>query len=182
MEVVSFVFILLILFQVKHFLADYPLQNNFMLGKFKPGWDFILPLVAHSGVHALFTLVICLFIAPHFWYLALVDFVVHFVMDRIKAGPKYLGRFKALSANELIEIAKDRDIFNPPSVNPGDAGTSRDPRIAYHRERFDTWHKQEKQIKHNTYFWWALGLDQMVHHVTHYYIIFALTMNYLLAC
>lgn len=28
-----------------------------------------------------------------------------------------------------------------------------------------------KRIKSNTYFWWALGLDQMVHHLTHYVFI-----------
>ena len=29
------IFILLVIFQFKHFIADYLLQNNYMLGKFK---------------------------------------------------------------------------------------------------------------------------------------------------
>jgi hypothetical protein len=32
--------------------------------------------------------------------LALFDFAMHFVVDRIKASPRLLGRFKALSAKE----------------------------------------------------------------------------------
>jgi len=121
-------FILLGLFQVKHFLSDYPLQTQWMLGKSKAkGW--VLPLLAHAGVHAAFTAAIVTYatwdvkgglifqiLAPIF------DFVVHFTMDRIKASPNMLGRFKP-----------DRP-----------------------------------------YFWWSLGLDQAVHHSTHYIIIWAL--------
>jgi hypothetical protein len=84
---------LLIVYQVKHFIADFVLQNVWMLQKSRPGWDFVLPLSIHCGVHALITLCIAIFVNPAYWWLALVDFVVHFTMDRIKAGPKYLGRF-----------------------------------------------------------------------------------------
>lgn len=84
---------LLILFQVKHFFADFVLQNVWMLQKAKPGWDFVPPLAIHSGVHMLITLIVVLYLNPAYWWLAVVDFVVHFTMDRIKAGPRYLGRF-----------------------------------------------------------------------------------------
>ena len=126
------VFALLAAYQLKHFLADYPLQTPYMLGKFKSGWDFLGPLAAHAWVHALFTLVIagCYGLAvghpnPHWLALPLAafDFAAHFAMDRIKAGPRYLGRFKDMKAPA---------------------------------------------------FWWCLGLDQMVHHFTHYAIIYAL--------
>jgi len=163
MEVASFIFALLIFFQIKHFLADYPLQNSFMLGKFKPGWDFVLPLVAHAGVHAVFTFGLCLFVAPHLWWLALVDFVVHFIMDRVKAGPKYLGRYKALSANEFRNVMQNRHIAFLQSDQQGI-------------------NEENAKLKGNVHFWWALGLDQMVHHVTHYYIIFALTMDKVIGC
>ena len=38
------IFVLLFAFQMKHFLADYPLQNVYMLGKFKEKkfWNYIL--------------------------------------------------------------------------------------------------------------------------------------------
>ena len=114
------VFILLVTFQAKHFIADYLLQYSYMMRKVDVTWKFLAPLSIHCGVHALFTLVICLFWSPQLWWLALLDFVVHFLMDRMRSGPKYLGR------------------FNDPA-------------------------------KHS--FWISLGLDQMVHHLTHYYII-----------
>lgn len=87
-------FILLLIFQVKHFIADFPLQFPYMLRKFRPGWDFVLPLTTHCLVHAFITLMICLVVQPQLWWLSLFDFVAHFVMDRIKSGPRYLGRFK----------------------------------------------------------------------------------------
>jgi hypothetical protein len=84
---------LLILYQVKHFVADFVLQNVWMLQKGKAGWDFLLPLTIHCAVHALMTLAVVLYINPAFWWLVVLDFVVHFTTDRLKAGPRYLGRF-----------------------------------------------------------------------------------------
>lgn len=84
---------LLVLYQIKHFVGDYVLQNVWMLQKGLPNWEFVLPLSIHCGVHALMTLAITLYLAPTLWWLCVLDFAVHFVMDRIKAGPKYLGRF-----------------------------------------------------------------------------------------
>ncbi len=84
---------LLIIFQVKHFFADFLLQNVWMLQKSRPNWNFVLPLAIHCGVHSISTLVIALFIKPEMWWLAILDFLVHFAMDRLKAGPKYLGRY-----------------------------------------------------------------------------------------
>ncbi len=111
---------LVVVFQIKHFIADFPLQFPYMLRKMSDDWDFLAPLSLHCGVHTLLTLAICLLTAPGLWYLAIFDFVVHFLMDRIKSGPRYLGRF-----NDV----------------------------------------------HRSSFWIALGFDQMVHHLTHLYII-----------
>jgi len=86
-------FLLLILFQIKHFVADFPLQREYMLKKVSPDWDFVVPLTVHCGVHAVITLGIVLFLEPSLWWLSIVDFVIHFIMDRVKSGPKYLGRF-----------------------------------------------------------------------------------------
>jgi hypothetical protein len=147
----SAVLTLLVIYQVKHFLADYPLQRPYMLGKFRPGWDFVGPLTAHATTHALFTFFIALvwlwqpFTAPPLgtiFGLALFDGATHFVMDRVKASPRWLGRFKALSAAEHQMYTHDI-----PSAGIDEA------------------------MRHNTYFWWSLGLDQMVHHLTHYAII-----------
>lgn len=154
------VFFLLIIYQIKHFLADYPLQGKYMLGKFKPYPDFILPLLAHAGVHGLFTFLIVLcFRGPHLALsLGLMDMTIHFVVDRIKASPDLLGRFEALSKTEMKRIIKNK------------------ARIA--RKRLDhdyDWEKRtKKKLKSNVFFWWALGADQMAHHLTHYLIIYLL--------
>lgn len=117
------VFTLLVMFQVKQFIADFPLQREYMLKKTLAGWEFVPPLALHCSVHSGLTLAIVLWANPQLWWLAIFDFVTHFIMDRIKSGPRYLGRFN------------DRD-------RPG--------------------------------FWNALGFDQMVHHFTHYYIIWVI--------
>ena len=152
----NIIFFLIAIFQIKHFLCDYPFQTPYMLGKFKSGKDWILPLSAHAGVHFLFTLVICLAVNPKLWWLALVDFVLHFTMDRIKASPKLLGRFKALSANEFRGIM---EIINMPKDNP---------EIDLAAKNF------KKNIKSNTYFWWALGFDQFFHHLTDLLVVWFL--------
>lgn len=120
---IGVVFGLLVIFQLKHFIADFPLQTSWMLNKRLPGWSFVLPLAAHCAVHAGITLLIVLVVHPALWWLAVVDFCVHFVMDRCKSASHYLGR------------------FNDPSRQS---------------------------------FWNCFGLDQMVHHLTHYFIIWQL--------
>lgn len=117
---------LLIVFQVKHFIADFLLQNVWMLQKARPGWDFIPPLSIHCGVHMLMTLAIVLYVDPAAWWLCFVDFVLHFTMDRIKAGPHYLGRW-----NDVRGKA----------------------------------------------FWVSFGFDQMVHHLTHMYIAWFISLR-----
>ena len=126
------VFMLLVAFQFKHFICDFPLQNQYMLGKMNlTGWK--LPLAAHAGVDALGTfLITCLLFKPAYYMdavllgaiLGTTDFIIHFVVDRIKASPNLGGR------------------FNP--TQP--------------------------------YFWWALGADQMAHHLTQYLFIFVIVM------
>jgi hypothetical protein len=89
-------------FVVKHWVCDFLLQNRYMLGKFKAWPDFVLPLTAHSAVNAIGTLAVgalvlrdglLMFIEPLFWA-ALAEFVAHFAIDRIKASPNLLGRYK----------------------------------------------------------------------------------------
>lgn len=153
------IFLLLIIFQLKHFLADYPLQGSYMLGKFQNGWQWVLPLTAHAGVHLGFTFVICLAYSGNLnlaSLLALLDFGLHFSMDRIKASPKLLGRYKALSSYEYKQLAimlKGFDCIDFQGIN------------------IDHYYA-EGLIKSNKKFWWALGLDQMVHHLTDILIIY----------
>lgn len=147
------IYLLLLIYQIKHFVCDYPLQGRYMLGKFKSFPDFILPLTAHAGVHGVATFFIASIFKPKiaFW-MALLDMVVHGVVDYIKANPKLGGRWAALSKSEMGNI-----LSYLPTL--GEEGV---------REKFGD------QLKGNTYFWWALGADQMAHHLTHYIIIWSL--------
>ena len=122
MTTVICIFLLLIAFQIKHFICDYPLQGTYMLGKLRDT-TLVLPLAAHAAVHATATFLIAIWFSLHLAIiLAITDFILHFTIDRLKASPNYGGRFKP----------------------------------------------------DQTYFWWALGADQMAHHLTHYAFIFVL--------
>lgn len=123
---ISLIFVLLVSFQLKHYVADFPLQSGWMLNKRLPGWDFAFPLACHCAVHSTITLTIICLVNPSLWWLALIDFVVHFLMDRVKSAAHYLGR------------------FNDPTQQS---------------------------------FWNCFGLDQLVHHFTHYFIIYNLVTS-----
>lgn len=148
-------------FQIKHWIADYILQTEYMLGKFKAK-DWVDPLVAHCKVHAGFTALIIIWwfwpgfkkdldldkaiLVSKYAPLAFLDFGLHFAMDRLKASPKLLGKFKPISSAEMSEVLYAND--NKP------------------RERYKT------KLRNNKIFRWSLGFDQMFHHLTHYLIIY----------
>ena len=130
------IWLLLVVYQLKHYVADYLLQGKYMLGKFKSYPDFILPLLSHSLVHAVFTfcIAVCFKSVSFALGLAVIDATVHFIVDRIKASPDLAGRWKPLT----------KDTYPTSTV-------------------------QEKES--NTYFWLALGADQMLHHLTDIFLI-----------
>lgn len=137
---------LLVAYQAKHWLADYPLQGRYMLGKFKPFPECVVPLLAHASVHGAFTFAIASAVKPHLALaLALFDMTVHGTMDFIKANPKLMGRWHGLSKNEMRNI------------------------LSY--EKTIGLKQFAAQLRGNKFFWWALGIDQLVHHLTHYAII-----------
>jgi hypothetical protein len=93
---------LLLVFQLKHLIADYYLQYAHMYenkGK-KTGWVF--PLAEHAGVHAVLTFLIVIgtgillypdLCGPSVLIaglgLPLFDFITHFIIDRWKAVKPY---------------------------------------------------------------------------------------------
>ena len=167
MTILPFVFALLVAFQIKHFVADYLLQGyplaNFMLGKFRPGPDFIGPLAAHCGVHAAFTALLAIAAGVGFGLIvkvAVLDFVVHFVMDRLKAGPKYLGRFKPFRGDDYAQALRRTEVYRRTK------SMGRVPEAAYV--------EAHRAVRDNALFWQSLGLDQGVHHLCHYLIIYLL--------
>lgn len=80
------VFLLLVVFQVKHLVVDFFLQNTYMLGKFnKVGW--IVPLVTHTSMHGVATLIITLMIGINpmsALILAGFDMLIHTAVDKAK--------------------------------------------------------------------------------------------------
>lgn len=123
----QFIFVLLIVFQIKHLIGDFVLQTGWMVrGKSLPGAGFVFPLSIHVLVHAVMTFGIVMLVDRNLWYLAILDFAVHFIMDRVKAGPNMLGRYNDVSKSS---------------------------------------------------YWIPFGIDQMVHHLTHYGIIWILILH-----
>lgn len=165
------IYLLLVVYQIKHYVADFPLQGAFMLGKFKKSPDFILPLLSHGAVHGAMTFLIALcfkspMVAAAF---GLTDMVVHCIIDRVKASPDLGGRFKALTKTDFEkhygQVVELKRLVIGADVNEAIVLNS-------HLETIETdW---DARLKSNKYFWWALGADQFAHHITHYAIIFGL--------
>lgn len=117
-SIVTYVFFLLIAFQIKHFVADYLLQTEYMLGKFKlKGW--VRPLAEHAFVHAACTCIIGLVamgITPipnwaacvYAGFIAVIDFGIHFIVDRIKASPNLLGRWTPAERPFWLSLGADQ--------------------------------------------------------------------------
>ena len=94
-------FVLVLLMQLKHYVADFPLQTVYMSGKFnREGW--IKPLSAHCLVHMLLTLVLLVGYVAFMGRLELIGLVMvlvlfdgasHFFIDRVKAHPDMGGKY-----------------------------------------------------------------------------------------
>jgi hypothetical protein len=133
-------FLLALLLQVKHFVVDYPLQTEWMLGKFKSDWGFFWPLFTHCLFHGIATAFVLAFFTNDIGILIFcggLNMAIHFVMDRVKASPKYLGRYKPLTETEFAWAklnVKGKEL--------------------------------SKKLWGNKIFWWSLGFDQLVHGLT----------------
>jgi hypothetical protein len=115
----------MLLLTIKHVIADFFLQTSWMaLGKDKKtGWA--LPLLAHTSVHLVLTTGLMLALAPRFWFLGPIDFVIHLVIDRAKG-------FCVATFDVTSE---------------------------------DQW------------FWWLIGTDQALHHLTGFGLAILLAVN-----
>lgn len=90
--------LLMLLFAVKHFLADVTFQTEPQTqgkGKAK-GW--FIPLLCHAGTHGMFTAMIMTA-----WtrsvnlglLCGIFDTISHFIIDRIKSSPHLLGKYRS---------------------------------------------------------------------------------------
>lgn len=71
-------------FLLKHLAADFLLQTDWMARGKEAVSGWLAPLTAHVAVHAAITALIFAVAAPALAWLAAVDFVVHFFIDRMK--------------------------------------------------------------------------------------------------
>lgn len=77
------------LLAVKQFVADFPLQSAWMARGKEAEAGYLAPLSAHAGVHGALSALIALLFVPSLWWLGLVDFVIHWVID---FGKSSIGR------------------------------------------------------------------------------------------
>jgi len=84
------ILLLYLAFRAKQFICDFVLQTDWMaLNKGKPGMEGFKPLLVHSAVHGVGTFIVALLFVPAFWWLGLVDIIVHAAVDRFKGILSY---------------------------------------------------------------------------------------------
>lgn len=77
--------LLYLAFRVKQFSCDFLLQTDWMaLTKGMPGREGWTALLTHTAFHAAGTALIMLVFAPGLWWLGIVDFGIHSLIDRVK--------------------------------------------------------------------------------------------------
>jgi hypothetical protein len=82
--------LLYIIFRLKQFACDFLFQTDWMaLTKGKPGREGYKALFSHTLFHGIGTTLIALLFVPSMWWLGLVDFIVHSIVDRIKGVLTY---------------------------------------------------------------------------------------------
>ncbi len=115
----------MLLFTLKHVVADFLLQNRWMAqGKDgEAGWG--LPLLTHCLIHGGLTTVMVAAVAPAFWFIGLIDFVLHLVIDRAKGF--CVARYEVTTEHQ--------------------------------------------------WFWWLIGVDQALHHLTDFGFSVFLAVN-----
>jgi hypothetical protein len=82
------IIIIYLAFRAKQVICDFFLQTSWMASvkgsPFNMGGAKALGL--HAGIHGAFTFLLALLFAPQLWFLGLVDFVVHAVIDKLKGA------------------------------------------------------------------------------------------------
>lgn len=80
------------LIQLKHFLADWVWQTNWMVNGKRRVEGWITPLLAHAGLHGVLTYVVVLAVIRNSeiaFITAIFDSACHFIIDRIKSNPTW---------------------------------------------------------------------------------------------
>jgi len=106
-------FLLLVLLSLKHTLADFVFQTYEMVqGKGQGGFEFIRPLASHCLIHVSLTALILLVVvgAKFLWFVPL-EFLAHFIIDRLKAGQRYFAQFSMIERPRIFWATFGADQF-----------------------------------------------------------------------
>jgi len=80
-HIVLYVMLVVGVFTLKQFVADFVLQTNWMAqGKARlQNWQ--LPLLAHAGTHGVLCVLVTVISVPNLWWFGAIDFAIHMVID-----------------------------------------------------------------------------------------------------
>ena len=105
--------ILYVVFRLKHFICDFMLQSDWMaLNKGRAGKEGYQALLSHAGIHACGTLIIMVIFAPFFWWLGLVDFAIHSIIDRFKGLITKKNDWQAKDTYFWWALGADQEMHN----------------------------------------------------------------------
>ena len=142
MNDVSQIFVLLLAFQIKQLLCDYPIQPEFLLKRFQS--SSVNGLLLYSFFHGFFTLAICLILTtasfPLAAGLALLDVGIDFVLGLTRSKSDLLARFRPLDLQEFTVASR-------------------------------------KAKRQHRLYWIFFGIDQALHHMTHFSIVYILSQQ-----
>jgi hypothetical protein len=151
------VYIVIALFALKHFLASYPLQCSYTVkGLGSSGW--FKPMLARCSIQSACTALLAL----GYWMktgaginvtllvaVMGLDFVSHFLIDRMKVSPEFLGRYQVASPQELAQMAVDYQSKDIAVVKAAQA-----------------------ESDSNKYFWWCDGLCHLLYGLVGLYMAY----------
>jgi hypothetical protein len=100
-------------FRLKQLTADFLLSSWSAADKEKPfGKGGFRGLSIHAGIHSACALVVLLLLAPHFWWIALVDFPIHFGVDKAKASISKMTGWTYKDSNYWRLFGLDQEAHN----------------------------------------------------------------------
>lgn len=79
------ILVLYLAFRVKQLVCDFFLSYLTVTKDLPFSQGGVKALSLHAGIHASFTLLVVIVLAAQFWWLAIVDFLIHFLIDKCKA-------------------------------------------------------------------------------------------------
>jgi hypothetical protein len=142
MNDVSQIFVLLLAFEVKQLLCDYPILPDFLLKRFHS--NGIKAFILYSAFHGFITFTICLLLTnaeyPLALLMSLLDFAAGFALAMFRSHSSMIARFKPLDLDEFMSASR-------------------------------------KAKRQHRMYWTFFGLDQAIHHMTHFSIIYILCLQ-----